>query len=326
MKIYAARKIGYDAEGLRRAVEYLCQTICDDMGLAGYEIVKYGDAVASRGSIKLDISVLFDGAYSIYYGKLGEPIKLSLRAPVNTKIAYSYFTDNGYASHVESNLTTERPESYQAKYEADFELFVSELNKRAREAGLKFECRRAANTEMWRTVHGLFYIDFISAEGPHAPYQCSNNFIESVSNSNIDEYVDCSNWITWTPYCTELSLADDAQNIVDCYRSALNKLNAKTDQINEGSYSTLCKTIAEQLNSSFPQLQITPQLDWWHINDATSTGRAAFSLVYNGEKLTDLEVDDVYHVDMNKLIKNMKRRLQRVDQRRAEESTGFTYL
>ena len=336
MKIHAARKIGYDAEGLRRAVEYLCEQVCDRNNLPGYKIPDY--AVVLHGNRPyLECKIRFDNAeYThIEYSDTGN-LTLYQSIPANTSISESYLVDLGWVNKLEDRLVTPAVrEPHLAAYQADFELFADTVDELAQQYGMVLEC--TADPDLRSDWHGglegLFRVKFVSAEGPYSPYY-DNGYrrISSKAVPNIDGLSASSfSYWYWHPGVTSQDVKSAAVASVDNYHALIDSLNAyidkavtNTDRLD--SYKDICTDIAAQLSKQFAGLSVRPWLsdNRWIVANAP---RAEFSVYYGGESLNNLKIADVFQADISKLIRNMQRRLQKVDQRRAEEeSSGFTYL
>lgn len=330
MKIYAARKIGYDAEGLRRAVEYLCEQVCDRNNLPGYKITDY--AVELHGNRPyLECSIRFDNAeYThIKYPDTGY-LTLYQAIPANTRISESYLVDLGWVNKLEDRLVTP---AVRELHQADFELFADTVDERAQQYGMVLECSADPNLKSDRHggLEGSFRVKFVSAEGPYSPYYDDNVIIRSKMFPDIHAYLGYfERYCYWRPKMSQQDVTSAAIEIVNKYHDSIEELNAKIDKTNSNiskldSYKAICEDIANQLTQHFPGLRVEPSRpsDKWIISEGP---RAEFYLIYNGDFLDNLRVKDVFHADMNKLIKNMKRRLQRIDQQGTKDESGFTYL
>lgn len=323
MKIYAARKIGYDAEGLRRAVEYLCQYVCDDMGLVGYNIDKYKVGKLHRDGVYVFCVVDFEGAKSHGWG--GQAY-IYLDAPTDQQIPEDYFVrDTNSVLEIEQKLTPDSDmDRYQAKYDHDFEIFCSAIDDTLNGSGLSVECIRSPEVLNSNSLIGTFYARLIAVDGPYAPYRVDYHHVNSEAYPEVPASTQLivRNYWYWDPVASESAVNEAAASVATGLISCIDEMNDRISKYDD--YLNICNQIVDTLTAAIPGLDVTHRTRW----AGESIPAAYFDISYNGTALNNtLDIPDVFHVDMNKLVKNMKRRLQRVDQRRAEkESTGFTYL
>lgn len=196
----------------------------------------------------------------------------------------------------------------QLKYDTDFELFcdaVQSAEFRNRDT-VDLVCTKSperlqdASDERFRFIVSVQSDYFQNSSYFH-------NYIAYTEDPLISEYA-WMDWYEWTPDSTEQDIVSDAEEIVSVIDAAIDKLYTKIDNLD--GYAEALDAIVEKLEAAFPDLQVDldPRVRVY-------APKAYVQLVYRGDRLNDLKIDNVFQADISQIIKNMKRKLRRADQR-----------